>query len=91
MEGLLIIFIAIAVVATAAVLFVCWAVIAIIKGIVKLFLPSTYRKPASPGLGGVQTCTNMQCRCQNPGHARFCRRCGKSLPNLLRIAGTRAA
>lgn len=91
MEGLLIILISIAVIVTAAVLFVCWVTYMVIKGIVTLFLPSTYRRSTPSSAKGLQICTNMQCRCQNPAHARFCRRCGKSLPNLLRLAGMRAA
>ena len=85
MEVLLVIFIFITVIAAAAVLFVAWACVMIFRGITWLFMPNAKDMPIDPN--AVQTCANRHCLGENPGHARFCRKCGKSLPNMLRLAG----
>jgi hypothetical protein len=66
-----------------------WAVYAIIHGIVRAASPKPRLVPISQP--APQICGNAQCRCSNPAHARFCRRCGKSLPSLLRAVSSRVA
>lgn len=89
MEGFVVILLVITAIAIAAVLFCAWAVVAIVKGIFRLFVPK--RKQGLLVNESVQMCGNPQCKCANPAHARFCRRCGKSLPSLLRVVSSRAA
>ena len=91
MEALVIIFMVVVAVIIAAVAFAVWALVAVGRGVTRLVAPKrpARRAPALPG--SVQVCSNVQCRCSNPSHARFCRRCGKSLPSLLRVVSSRVA
>lgn len=89
MEGFVVILLVLGAIVIAAVLFCAWAVVTIVKGIFGLFLPK--RKRGILVNESVQMCSNPQCKCANPAHARFCRRCGKSLPSLLRVVSSRAA
>lgn len=73
----------------AGVLFCVWAVFALLRGIVRLLIPR--KKPRSLKTDAYQVCTNLKCGCVNPSYARFCRRCGKSLPSLMRVISSRAA
>lgn len=91
MEAIVIIFMVVVAVLIAAVAFSVWAIVAIGRGVKQLVVPK--RRVALPPTvpGSVQVCSNVQCRCSNPSHARFCRRCGKSLPSLLRVVSNRVA
>jgi hypothetical protein len=89
MEGFVVILLVLGAIVLAAVLFCAWVVVAVVKGVFRLVMPKRRR-----GLmvnDAVQMCGNPQCKCANPSHARFCRRCGKSLPSLLRVVSSRAA
>ena len=72
----------------AAVLFCGWVIVCAGRAVMRLVIPK--RNPM-PIPANVQRCSNRQCSCDNPTYARFCRRCGKSLPNLLRIVTSTAA
>ncbi|MDB5326078.1 MAG: hypothetical protein JWM57_1647 [Phycisphaerales bacterium] len=88
MEIIPIILIAVAVIAVSGLLFCAWAVIAVARAIGRLIRPT--RSPHLTAAHG-QGCSNTACLCNNPVHARFCRRCGKPLPALMRLVETRAA
>ena len=75
-------------IAVGGVLFCLWLGYHICRGIVKLFLPS---KPVARRGTDLQSCPNADCRSDNPGHARFCRRCGRPLPAFMRLVDARAA
>ncbi|HEY0007423.1 MAG TPA: hypothetical protein VGB55_01760 [Tepidisphaeraceae bacterium] len=90
MEALFVILLCIVAILIAAVAICVWLVVATGKAIFGLFSMARRPKPLliNPA---VQTCSNAHCACDNPAHARFCRRCGKSLPSLLRLVSERAA
>jgi len=89
MEGIFIAILVLGAILLAAVLFCVWAVVAVIRFFVNLCTPK--RTKLVEMQGSVQICNNHQCACRNPSHARFCRRCGKSLPSLLRVVSSRVA
>jgi hypothetical protein len=91
MEGLVLFLLVLAGIAIAAVGFCAWVVVVIVRGIFGLMKPKQSQPPRRSLNEAVQVCNNAQCRCANPAHARFCRRCGKSLPSLLRVVSGRAA
>ena len=92
MEGVLVILLVVVAIVFAAVAFLGWATVAIVRGLISMATP---KKRSPPMLqhsnSAVQVCNNVQCKCANPSHARFCRRCGKSLPSLLRVVSSRVA
>lgn len=88
MEAILVGMIVVAVVAVAGVLFCVWAVVSAMRGLTRMIFGP--RQPATRPAGS-QDCVNNDCLCPNPGHARFCRRCGRPLPGLMRLVGSRAA
>ena len=90
MEALLIILLCLLAVLIAGVVLCVWLVFATIKGVIGLFRPSR-PQPVYAQNPAVQTCDNAHCHCDNPAYARFCRRCGKSLPSLLRLVDHRVA
>ncbi|MGN6626397.1 MAG: hypothetical protein ACTHLN_07240 [Tepidisphaeraceae bacterium] len=88
MELILVILAVVAAILIAAALFVGWLVVRNSRAFGRFIIPA--RRPM-PLNSNVQLCTNRQCACDNPAHARFCRRCGKSLPNMVRLIATQAA
>ena len=88
METLLVGMIVVAVVAVAGVLFCVWAAVAAMRGLARMVFGP--RKPAAR-VADAQDCVHGDCLCPNPGHARFCRRCGRPLPGFMRLVGSRAA
>jgi hypothetical protein len=93
-EVIVTIFIAAGIIAIAAVLFGGWlvyvlvrAVAMLIGGIVRLFVPSRMR---SRNAGGAY-CRHVNCRASNAEHARFCRRCGRTLAASERLPTKHAA
>jgi hypothetical protein len=92
MESVVIILLVVVAIVIAAVAFSTWALFAIIRGIIGIAKPKRTSSPIVHHQGrAVQMCNNVQCKCANPSHARFCRRCGKSLPSLLRVVSSRVA
>ncbi|MGC4032494.1 MAG: hypothetical protein QM754_12340 [Tepidisphaeraceae bacterium] len=77
----------IAVIAVAAVLFCVWLIATVVRGIGNAVRPR--RQVVMPA--GRQVCNNRDCLGDNPDHARFCRRCGRPLPALMRLVETQAA
>ncbi|HEX8342855.1 MAG TPA: hypothetical protein VF624_18275 [Tepidisphaeraceae bacterium] len=72
-----------------AIIVVGWATVSIMRAVVRAVWPRHALVPiTSPR---PQVCANEQCRGTNPSHARFCRRCGKSLPSLMRTISSRVA
>jgi len=72
-----------------ATLFVLWLFASIARGIARLVSP---RRPEPVRtMTGSQFCPNPHCRTENPPHARFCRRCGQSLPMLMKVLPPAAA
>lgn len=90
MEAFLVFLLVIGGIILAATLFVAWVIATIVRGIARMVSPRRHEAMTS-GAPGVQVCNNVQCQCHNPGFARFCRRCGKSLPTLLRVVPSRVA
>lgn len=88
MEAILVGLILVAVVAVAGVLFCVWASVAAVRGLARMVFGS---RKSPPRLNGGQACVHDDCLCTNPNHARFCRRCGRPLPGLMRLVGSRAA
>lgn len=70
-------------------LFVVWVMVSIGRAIFRL-RPSR-RPQAVRTMTNSQFCTNEHCRTENPPHARFCRRCGQSLPMLMKTFPSAAA
>ena len=82
-EGPLIFLIFIFVILVAAGLFALWVIGSIARGIVNLVIPRRGPVPLQR-LNATQRCQNADCRTDNPPQARFCRRCGQSLPMLMK-------
>jgi len=74
----------------AGTIFTVWVIVAGARGIARM-VTGNRNRPQIPHISQIQICNNVQCQCQNPSYARFCRRCGKSLPNLLRVVPSRVA
>ncbi len=91
MEGFVIALLVLGAILLAGVLFCIWIVVAVVRFIVGLVVPKRPKPLPQVSAGGEQVCNNPQCSCRNPSHARFCRRCGKSLPSLLRVVSSRVA
>lgn len=98
LEYVIAILIFLAVMTVTAVIFCLWMVIVagrlIFKGIGGVFrqfgsIPAP-RLPMQMGARGV-TCQNPQCHALNTESARFCRRCGKELPEIQRVSAKRVA
>ena len=87
-EGAFIFLVLVAVIAIAGVFFVVWVIASIARVIAGL---CTSGRPRQIVSGGPQKCGNALCRSENPPHARFCRRCGQSLPMLMKILPATAA
>jgi hypothetical protein len=99
MEGLLTILVFIGVIAVTALVFCVWVVVTIIRlvarGIGAVVGPVGHghkpRLPPMPAATRGIACANAQCKAVNPGTARFCRRCGRELPEVHRVSVRRAA
>jgi hypothetical protein len=101
LEYVIAILIFLAVMTVTAVIFCLWMVIVagrlIFRGIGGIFgifgrfgsIPAP-RLPMQMGGRGV-TCQNPQCHALNTESARFCRRCGKELPEIQRVSAKRVA
>ena len=86
------------VITLTALVFGVWVVATVLKliirgitGIGRAVLPAPANLPPLPGVARGATCSNQQCRATNPSGARFCRRCGRELPQPQRVAVRRAA
>lgn len=95
---ILTIIIFIGVIAVTALIFGVWVVASVIRlffraifGIGRAVLPGEPRRASMPMIGRGPTCTHPQCRAINPQGARFCRRCGQSLPQTQQVLARRAA
>lgn len=91
MEALFVILLCIVAVLIAAFVICVWLVLATGKALWSLLGFARRRRAAVVTNPSVQTCNNAHCGCDNPQHARFCRRCGKSLPSLLQSMADKAA
>jgi hypothetical protein len=89
MEGFVVILLFFGAIILAGVLFCVWTVLTVVRGVFRLLIPR--KKPRPMMNDSVQVCANPRCGCVNPSYARFCRRCGKSLPSLMRMISSRAA
>jgi hypothetical protein len=78
MDVLFGLFIFVAVFAISLVLFSGWLIIAIGKGIMRLFGMSC--RPGPKQKVRTVKCPRSRCGEINPEHARFCRRCGQPMP-----------
>lgn len=88
-EGVFIFMILVAVIVVAAVLFVAWVMASIARLLGRTLFPP--RTLPVHRVGQPQRCENVHCRTENPPQARFCRRCGHSLPMLMKILPATAA
>lgn len=74
------IFIVIACVVLAAVMFTVWLAVQVVTTIVRGIVAIARPKPAASAEPiNWSTCRHPGCRATNPEHARFCRRCGKTI------------
>jgi hypothetical protein len=74
--GILIVF---GIALVGALVFGGWVIVAIVRLIARVFNRVLGQAPASlPPVSGVR-CGNSKCLAENPGRARFCRRCGRML------------
>lgn len=90
MEAFLLIVLMVGILVVTVIITAVWCVSAAVRGIFGLFRPSQRPYHQPPQIMS-QVCTNRSCQAGNPAHARFCRRCGKSLPSLLRVVNDQAA
>jgi hypothetical protein len=72
------------VIAIAFVLFMVWLVVSVIRLIVQAMMPRRLRAPRPPVRPAFIRCRGDGCGADNPGSARFCRRCGRELETELR-------
>lgn len=86
------------VIVVTALIFGIWVVVTMIRlffraifGLGRAILPSEPRQVTMPAIGRGPTCPHTQCRAVNPPLARFCRRCGQSLPQPQTVIARRAA
>ncbi len=100
MDPIVAIFVFIAVIGLTALLFGSWAIIAIVKALAggirsitrPLLLPTSPPPPLSdPAVANSVRCGRLSCTAINPGHARFCRRCGQNLTNAAKRVGPMTA
>jgi len=93
MEWALSILVFIGVIAVTAVIFCIWMVVTIVRlilrGIGAVVAPG--RLPPMPSATRGLVCPNDRCRAVSPAAAKFCRRCGKELPQAQRVSVRRAA
>ena len=90
MELLVMLLVLVAVFGLAVVAFCLW-VIGYVVGLLRHAFARAFAPQRRPLWSDEQACANPNCRCENPHYARFCRRCGQSLPSLLRAVASRAA
>ena len=79
MDWLVIIFLCFVITVITAALFCGWIIWAIIRFIVGGITRLAGGAPIRPQLAAVR-CARIGCAAQNPTSARFCRRCGLTLP-----------
>lgn len=94
MEGIILsILIFIGVMAVTLLVFGIWLAVTIIRGVARGFthLIGGNQPATLPQMGRGIACSNPSCRAPNPGTARFCRRCGRELPQAQRVSVRRAA
>lgn len=93
MEGFLTVFIFIGVMAVTALLFGVWLIVSVVRvvarGVGRVLAPP--RLPPMPSASRGITCPHERCAALNPATARFCRRCGRALPETQRVSVRRAA
>jgi hypothetical protein len=96
--GILTILIFFGVIAMTAVVFCVWIVVTIVRlifrGIVgagRVMLPNAAKLPPMPAATRGIVCQHPDCRATSPAGARFCRRCGRELPQPQRVVARRAA
>jgi hypothetical protein len=94
MEGVFVIFLFVGVIAITALIFGAWIVVGIVRLVFRaigaLFVAPAPPPPQRAQVIGTIQCGSQQCRATNPSNARFCRRCGQSLP-IQRVAASRRA
>ncbi len=93
MEWAFTILIFMGVMAVTAVIFGAWIMVTIVRvvfrGLAAIFAPPAL--PPMPSATRGTMCPNESCRAVNPAAARFCRRCGRQLPQAQRVSVRRAA
>jgi uncharacterized paraquat-inducible protein A len=83
-----------AVIVVTALLFVCWLVVIVLRGITRLFLGPGLKTPpklAQRDPPHTRRCERESCRAINASEARFCRRCGQRMGAPQRASVQRAA
>ena len=87
--GIIIFFI---VIMLTAVVFCAWLVFVISRGLMN-WVASMLSGDVQPqaALGSGARCMTQGCRTMNPPTARFCRRCGRGMPQAQRVQVRRAA
>lgn len=87
------IFIFIGVIVLTAVVFGFWLIITVVRGIFRgaAYIAGVPPKQELPQPGRSVACPQDNCHAANPSVARFCRRCGRELPQAQRVNVRRAA
>jgi hypothetical protein len=93
MEGPLTILVFIGVIFVTALIFSIWVVVSIVRTVFRAIMAifGATRGPTSALHVHGRVCGNARCKAVNPGVARFCRRCGRELPESTRASVRRAA
>jgi len=77
----------------AAVLFVFWLIVTLLRMFTRLLLGPGLKQPPplTHNPPGVRACPRSSCHAINPVEARFCRRCGQRFDDPQRVPVRRAA
>lgn len=83
----------IGVITLTAIVFGIWVVVTILRGLFRgaAYIAGVPPKQELPQPGRTVTCPHENCHAANPSIARFCRRCGRELPQAQHVSVRRAA
>lgn len=81
-----------------ALLFGGWLIVQVLRGVARVICRALDLPVTRTNAGQIEakarssvTCPNPQCRAASAADARFCRRCGQTLPQPQRVSVRRAA
>jgi hypothetical protein len=83
----------IGVIALTAVVFGFWLIVTIVRGIFRgaAYIAGVPPRQLPQPTNRSVTCPHDNCHASNPSVARFCRRCGREMPQAQRVNVRRAA
>jgi hypothetical protein len=82
-ESILLVAVSVIVFVVAGIAFFVWLVARVLGWIIRAAVGGPARQQPQGNLlpAAILPCPQPRCRAGNPGHARFCRRCGRSVAN----------